>query len=103
MTMNDPYPVLRSTFWWLSPLAALIAVVALETDLGRAVRLQAAPMEPVAAKPVTVSALPEYTIEGGIATHAETVNRPLFVPTRRPAPVAVVEAAKPTMQKGQYA
>jgi hypothetical protein len=47
--------------------------------------------------------LPEYTIEGGIAKHTETVNRTLFNPTRRPAPVAVVEVAKPVMKRGQFA
>src|SRR4051812_23396052 len=101
--MNNVLPIVRATLWWLLPLAALIALIALETDLGRAVHLQVAPPEPVVAKPVAVSLLPEYTIEGGMAKHSETVSRPLFVPTRRPAPVAVVEVAKPRMQRGQFA
>jgi len=97
---------LRSFFTragWLLPLAALATLIAFETDLGRALRLEVAPSQPIAAKPVAVALLPEYTIDGGIASHTETVNRPLFVPTRRPAPVPVVEVAKPKMPRGQYA
>ena len=101
--MSDLYLRVRAILWWLLPLAALVTLVAFETDLGRGLRLQAPPAAPVAAKPVGVSLLPEYTIDGGIASHSETVNRPLFVPTRRPAPVPVVEVAKPRMQRGQYA
>ena len=33
---------------------------------------------------------------------ATTVERPLFNATRRPAPVAVAEAPKPTIQRGQF-
>ena len=54
-------------------------------------------------QPVATGLLPDYAIAGGIASHAETVDRTLFNPTRRPAPVAVAEAAKPRIQRGQYA
>ena len=101
--MNDLHLRLRATLWWLLPLAALIVLVGLETDLGRGLHRRAAVDVPVVAKPVAVSLMPDYAIDGGIATHTDTINRPLFVPTRRPAPVAVVEVAKPRMQRGQYA
>ena len=39
-------------------------------------------------KPVVTALLPEYAIAGGTAARAETVERTLFNPTRRPAPVA---------------
>src|SRR3954453_13925670 len=103
MTMNDVYFRVRATLWWLLPLAALVVLVALDTDFDRRRRIQPPPPAPVTAKPIAVSLMPEYTIEGGIATHSETVNRPLFVPTRRPAPVGVVQVEKPKMPRGQFA
>src|SRR5438132_494723 len=103
MSMNGAFSKLRGTLWWLLPLAALVTLIAMETDFGRALRIVMPAAQPVPAKPVNVSLLPEYTIDGGVAKHTETVGRPLFVPTRRPAPVALVEVAKPKMQRGQFA
>jgi hypothetical protein len=100
--MNGAVSTLRAMIWWVLPLAALATLIAKETDFGRALRWQVPPPAPVPAKPVNVSLLPEYTIDGGVAKYGETVSRPLFVPTRRPAPVPVVEVAKPKMQKGQF-
>jgi hypothetical protein len=93
----------RSSLWWLVPLAVLVALVGYETGFGRALRKlppQPAAVEP---KPVTVTLLPEYAIAGGIGARRETVDRTLFTPTRRPAPVLVAEAGKPHMQRGQFA
>ena len=100
--MNELSARLRASLWWLLPLALLALAIGWEIDWGDAVRLRPPPPEPIAPKPVTAGLLPDYVIEGGIATHAETVNRTLFNPTRRPAPTAVAEAAKPRMEKGLY-
>jgi len=101
--MNDLVMRLRGSLWWLLPLVVVVALIGIETDLGRAVYVHPAPEEPIVAKPVVVSLLPEYAIDGGTASHSETVARTLFNPTRRPAPVAAPEVAKPKMQKGQFA
>ena len=100
--MNEFNAHLRATLWWLVPLAFLLVVIGWEVDWGAEVRKRPPPAEPVAPKPVAASLLPEYVIEGGVAGRTETVNRTLFNPTRRPAPVAVADAAKPQMQRGLY-
>jgi len=94
---------LRAALWWLLPLAALFVLVGWEIDWGSQVRKRAPPDDPIVPKAVAVALLPDYTVEGGVAARSETVNRTLFNPTRRPAPVAVAEAAKPRMQRGLYA
>jgi hypothetical protein len=101
--VNDLVMRTRGALWWIVSLVVLLVLLGLETDFGRAINRHAAPEEPVAAKPVVVSLLPEYTIKGGTAANTETVARTLFNPTRRPAPIAVQEVAKPRMQKGQFA
>ena len=37
-----------------------------------------------------------------MAARRDTVERPAFIPTRRPAPAAVQEVAKPKMPRGQF-
>jgi hypothetical protein len=88
--------------WWMVPLAAAIAFLGWETDWGRALAPVPEPVEAIVAKPVTVSVLPDFTVEGGLAARPETVARTLFNPTRRPAPPVVAEAPKPTMKRGQF-
>jgi len=92
----------RGVLWWLLPLLALAALIGWETDWGRAVDKHPAPAEEVAPKPVAVAVLPEYAIEGGVAARTETVERPLFNPTRRPAPPPA-QAGTARMQRGQFA
>src|SRR5436190_23328678 len=94
---------LRAALWWLVPLLVAGALVAWETDFGRAIRPAVPAPEPVAARPVVTSVLPEHAIPGGTTALADTVQRTLFNPTRRPAPVLLVDAAKPRMQRGQFA
>lgn len=101
--MNDLIIRLRAWLWWLLPIVLLLVLLGLETDLGRAMYRHPSPQGPIETKPVVVSLLPEYAIDGGTRSHAETVQRTLFNPTRRPAPVAVVEVVKQRMQKGQFA
>ncbi len=102
--MNDILMRLRAWAWWLVPMVLLLAVLALETNLGSALYVHPAAEEHLVAKPVVVSLMPEYAISGGITKRTETVERPLFNPTRRPAPVVAVEATKhQMMQHGQFA
>jgi hypothetical protein len=101
--MNELQLRLRAALWWLVPLLVAVALLAWETDFGRAVRRLPPPEEPIPARPVVTSLLPEFAIAGGTAANAETVQRTLFNPTRRPAPVLLVDAAKPRMQRGQFA
>jgi hypothetical protein len=101
--MNDLSARVRASLWWLLPLALLVVLIGWEIDWGSAVRVRPPPATPVAPQPVAMALLPDYVIAGGIASHSETVNRTLFNPTRRPAPVAVAETAKPRIQRGQYA
>jgi len=100
--MNQLFARFRATLWWLVPLAGLLAVLGWEIDWGAEVRKRTPPDEALPPKPVATSLLPDYVIEGGLAARAETVNRTLFNPTRRPAPAALAEAAKPRMQRGLY-
>jgi hypothetical protein len=100
--MNPLLAQLRAVLWWLVPLVTLLALIGWEIDWGAEVRKRPPAEEPIPPKPVAAAVLPDYVIEGGIASRAETVDRTLFNPTRRPAPVAVAEAAKPRMQRGMY-
>ena len=100
--MSDLSARIHTALWWLLPLAALFAIIGLETRWGRALDRRPELVEPIAPKPVAASLLPEYAIAGGPAGHAEMVHRTLFNPTRRPAP-AVQEAAAGRLQRGQFA
>jgi hypothetical protein len=101
--MNDIAIRARAALWWVVPLLVALALVAWETDFGRAFRRVPPAEDPVPPRPVVTSLLPEYTIAGGTATRQETVQRTLFNPTRRPAPVLAADAAKQRMQRGQFA
>jgi hypothetical protein len=101
--MNDLNARIRASLWWLLPLVALVILIGWEINWGRAVHLAPPVAEPITPKAVVAGLLPVYTIAGGLGSHAETVNRTLFNPTRRPAPVAVAEVAKPRIQRGQFA
>ena len=92
----------RSWAWWLLPALALGALIGWEIDWGRhLLRVPPAPA-PVAPKPVEAAVLPEYSLEGGLAVRSETVNRTLFNPTRRPAPVLAAEGGLRRIQPGQF-
>jgi hypothetical protein len=98
-------PVMRrwsSRLWWIVPVLAAAILLGFELGWGRQVHRLPEPAVALEARPVTPALLPEYKIDGGIAGHAETVNRTLFNPTRRPAPTAVAETGKTQMQRGQF-
>ena len=88
--------------WWALPVILLAALLGWETDWGRnVVRVPAAPA-PIEPKPISASVLPDYTIEGGLAAHAETVNRTLFNATRRPAPTLAGDGAPRRLAANQF-
>ena len=75
----------------------------IETDWGGQLhKLPAAP-QAIEPKPVVPALLPEYQVEGGVASLNETVDRTLFNPTRRPAPPATASAeGEQKVQSGQF-
>src|SRR4030095_6229880 len=101
--INELRVRLRAALWWLVPLLVAVALLAWETNLGRAVRLPPPVEEAVEPRPVVTSLLPEYAIAGGTAGLSDTVQRTLFNPTRRPAPVLLADSSKARMQRGQFA
>ncbi len=91
--------------FWLAAFGAVLALIGWETDWGRELTRAPAVPDVAAPAPVTLALLPDYRGEDGVQSRQQTVERPVFVPTRRPAPPAVPaaqEAAKPRMQKGQF-
>ncbi len=92
----------RAWAWWLVPTLVLGLLVGWEIDWGRQlVRVPpaAVPLQP---KPVAPMLLPDYAIEGGLAANSETVNRTLFIATRRPAPVLAGEGGPHSLKAGQF-
>ena len=94
---------LRALLWWVAPALALVALVGIETDWGGELhKLPAAP-QAIEPKPVVPTLLPEYQVEGGVASLNETVDRTLFNPTRRPAPPATASSeGEKKVQSGQF-
>jgi len=100
--MNAEAPRWRGALWWVVPVLALFLLLGLETDWGRHLHRLPGPPLTVEPKPVSTALLPEYQIQGGLPGHAETVNRTLFNPTRRPAPVLAGDGGPRQMQRGQF-
>ena len=73
---------------WLLPFVVLALVIAWEADWGRKWRHVPAVDAVVVPQPVVVAVLPEYQPVATMATQRDMVDRALFNPTRRPAPVA---------------
>ena len=92
----------RTWMLWFVPAAVLAALVGWEIDWGRQVERTPPASKPVEPKLVSAAVLPEYQIDGGLAAHAETVDRTLFNATRRPAPVLTGENGPRRLKTGQY-
>lgn len=94
------------TLWWIPFAAALVAVIAWETNWGEALQSPLVIAPAPEAKPVTSVLLPEYKPTAGPEAYAEVVDRPLFSPTRRQAPPPPAppppEPPKQVMQTGQF-
>jgi len=91
-----------SLLLWLLAFVALGAIIGWETGWGGRIMPAPEPGPAPKAQPVSLALLPDYAIDGGLAARRETVERPAFVPTRRPAPAAVQETPKPKMPRGQF-
>jgi hypothetical protein len=100
--MNGLTSRARSWVVWLLPFAVLAAVIGWEIDWGRKWRHVPVTDAPAVPQPVAVAVLPEYQPVATLATQRDIVDRALFNPTRRPAPVAAAEAAKKRLQPGQF-
>ena len=100
--MNGLNARVRGWLVWLLPFFVLALVIAWEADWGRKWRHVPAVDAVVVPQPVVVAVLPEYQPVATMATQRDLVDRALFNPTRRPAPVAPAEAAKKRLQAGQF-
>jgi hypothetical protein len=100
--MNAAMVQWQSRLWWVIPVLVVAVLLGVELGWGRQVHRVPETLPAIEARPVTPALLPEYTVAGGLAGHAETVNRTLFNPTRRPAPVAVADAGRQQMKTGQF-
>lgn len=91
----------------LLPLGLSVALVlglGLETRWGEAIKPPMPDLPLPTASAVDVSILPDYRMEAGLDQMAETAARPLFVPSRRPAPPAppAAEETPEEVKIGQY-
>jgi hypothetical protein len=79
----------------------LVAVIGAQTQWGAAIR--PATVLTVAKAPAAgdTSLLPAFVLPGVDAGFKESLDRPLFLPTRRPVPVTTAPA-QPLMKKGQF-
>jgi hypothetical protein len=100
--MKDIQTTMRSWLYWLVPMAALLLLILWQTDWGRAFFRVPPPESTAAPQALTLAMLPEYQPAASLEGSRDVVERTLFNPTRRPAPTAVAEAAKPRMQRGQF-
>ena len=98
------YPMLRR-YGVTAVLSALLvgvaAVIGYEIDWGQSGSAPVVVPTKVAAQNSEQALLPSYVLPPIDPTYKETVERPLFIPTRRPAPEGTALAAG-SMKKGQY-
>jgi hypothetical protein len=82
--------------------AVLLVALALELGAGAALRERLAASG--SSKPAVVQTrlLPPVAMANPDSEYPETATRPLFTPTRRPAPPAATVAGATTMNKGQF-
>ncbi|MEP7068725.1 MAG: hypothetical protein ABI789_05765 [Usitatibacter sp.] len=79
----------------------LAAVIGVEAGFGATLRDAMRPASVKRALPTDAKLLPAIVATAPEQAYPETVARPLFTPTRRPAP-APVPVAKSTFQRGQF-
>jgi hypothetical protein len=100
--MNTVQSQVRGWLMWIVPFAVLALLILWQVDWGRAVHRVPPPETGATPQPITLSMLPEYRPAAPGNELRDAVERTLFNPTRRPAPTALAEAAKPRMQRGQF-
>lgn len=101
--MNTLQTSMRAALVWATPFALLAVLLLWQTDWGRAFARTPPTEAAVAPQPLSIALLPEYAPQGTPDTNRDVVERTLFNPTRRPAPAAVADNAKPRIQRGQFA
>ena len=79
----------------------LLGVIGVETQWGSSLRQPSILMTGQAVKSGDTSLLPAFGLPAIDAGFKETLDRPLFVPSRRPVPVGI-GAVQPVMKKGQF-
>ena len=100
--MNTLQTSLRAAIVWVAPFALIAFLLLWQTDWGRAFA-RTPPAETAAApQPLTIALLPEYAPQASPDANRDVVDRTLFNPTRRPAPLAIAEGSKPRIQRGQF-
>ena len=82
--------------------AILVAVLALEIASGNAMHERYSASAHARATPVQTRLLPPIAAVNPEQEYPETAARPLFTPTRRPAPSAVAAGGPSSMSKGQF-
>ena len=82
-------------------VVGLLVVVGFETQWGSSLRPSPVVAVGQAVKGTDTSLLPVFALPAAEVAFNQTVERPLFVPTRRPTPV-VAGAVQPMMKKGQF-
>jgi hypothetical protein len=100
--LNKLPPTLRSAVVWVVPFAVLALVILWQVDWGRAFLRAPPPDAGAVPQPLAVALLPEWQAATSDGSR-DTVERTLFNPTRRPAPVALADSARPRIQRGQFA
>lgn len=78
----------------------IAAIIGYEVDWGQGAALTDVPTRKTVASNAEQALLPSYTMPPIDPTYQETVERPLFIPTRRPAPAG--STTMTSMRKGQY-
>jgi len=101
--MNTLQSSIRAALVWALPFAALAVLLLWQTDWGRAFARTPPAETTTAPQPLSLALLPEYQPQASLEMNRDAIDRTLFNPTRRPAPQAVADAAKPRIQRGQFA
>jgi hypothetical protein len=99
MDMLRRYPLISALTIVAVVLAAVLAV---ELASGAALRERMAAAAAPRAAVVQTKLLPTIAAVNPDQEYAETGNRPLFTPTRRPAPAQVTPTTASAMNKGQF-
>lgn len=79
----------------------LLGVIGYETQWGTSLQRTTLPADGQVAKSSESAVLPAFALPAMEAGFKETVDRPLFIPTRRPVPIATGDGT-PVMKKGQF-
>jgi hypothetical protein len=98
MELLKRYPLLSALAF---VVVLLLVVLAVEYASSAALRSRTAARSGSPATPVQTKLLPAIAAINPDQEYPETAARPLFTPTRRPAP-AQAQTASPTMVKGQF-